>query len=398
MRTRFPETEAPRPTDDALLARLGLDGSASDNQVEATYDEIAGFLAGAPSPLRAWAQARLTEVDEAYVLLRGNGRSGGDRPAPSDVLADDAAPREQPPRPPVRPAPRITEPRTPEPRNGNHARAAMLGDALGGGDWYEPVETTAEVRPRARRVPRARPVQAQPTPARRASGLRRAGLGAGIVIAIAAVGFIGFKLGEPLVPGLTGTPAPQASGATIDQAQITAYMTRLAADASDVDALQGLANLYFAAGDFATASVWLDKLLAVEPDDIDALLGAGAVAYNLGRLDEAEEAWLRVLELEPDNVEVHYDLGFLYLAQEPPDLARVEQEWKRVIELDPDSDVARTVAAHLEGLVPAASGSPAASPADSPAASPAASPATSEAPEAPEGASPGPTAAPSAGT
>src|SRR3990172_4820005 len=108
MRARFPETDAPRPTDDALLARLGLDGSASDNQVEATYDEIAGFLAGAPSPLRAWAQARLT---------------------------DDAAPREQPPRPPVRPAPRITEPRTPEPRNGNHARAAMLGDALGGGDW-----------------------------------------------------------------------------------------------------------------------------------------------------------------------------------------------------------------------------------------------------------------------
>ncbi|HSM14741.1 MAG TPA: tetratricopeptide repeat protein, partial [Thermoanaerobaculia bacterium] len=211
-------------------------------------------------------------------------------------------------------------------------------------------------------------------------GLRRLGLAAGIVVALGAVGFIGFKLGEPIMPGLTGTPVPQQSGATIDQAQISAYMTRLAADANDVEALQGLANVYFAAGDFATAAIWLDKLLVVEPDNIDALLGAGAVAYNLGRLDDAEDAWLKVLALEPDNVEVHYDLGFLYLAQEPPDLARVEQEWRRVIELDPDSDIAKTVATHLEGLVPAPSGSPAVSP---------------EASEPPESAAP--TSAPSAG-
>lgn len=397
MRPSSHDPERPPSSEVTLLGRLGLNGAASDDQVEAAHDEIAAFLTTAPASLRAWAYARMREADEAYVLLRTGGHPGNRTAEQTDLLGDDLQSVDQPVPAPSREGRRATGQRdrsraaTRERRNGNHAGAAMLGDALGGGDWYEPAVTPrpdTERRRHVERVVRGRAGQLEVRAEARRGGLRRVGLAAGIVVALGAVGVIGFKLGEPSVPGLTGTPAPQASGPVVDQAQVTALMTRLAADPEDVEALQGLANIYFGVNDFATAALWLDKLLAVEPENISALLGAGAAAYNLGKLDEAETAWTKVVELEPDNVEAHYDLGFLYLAQEPPDLARVEQEWRKVIELDPDSDIAKTVAAHLEGLVPAASGSPGASPAGSP------EPASSASPE--PAASASPAAVPSA--
>lgn len=376
--------QRPRAADDELLGRLGLDGSASDDQVEAAHDEIAAFLGQAPAALRGWARIRLDEADEAYVRLRGPGAD------PAHERDDLSAQQLAPPAPQAaRPGP---EPRSPAGngrRNGNHARSAMLGDALGGGDWYgvdeaeEPVRERAAVAPaRGRGASRRQVVSrrgdrlevAEPRRGASLGGLRRPLLAGGAVVVLGAVLFVGYQLGQPSIPGLTGSPAPQASGPVIDQAQVTAFMTRLAADASDTGALQGLANVYFAAGDFATASVWLDKLLAVAPNDVDALLGYGAAAYNLGKLDEAEEAWKKVLALEPDNVEAHYDLGFLYLAQEPPDYALVEQEWRRVVELDPDSEIAKTVAAHLQAIAALASGAPSGTPGASPGASAAPSP------------------------
>jgi len=187
------------------------------------------------------------------------------------------------------------------------------------------------------------------------------------LVGAVAVAVVGYNLGGgSSVPGLSGTPEPGATGPVIDQAQVAALMTRLATDAEDVEALQSLANLYFGAGDYATAGLWLDKLLAVDPDNVSALLGNGAVAYNVGDLAAAESAWTRAAELDPNNVEVHYDLGFLYLAQEPPDYDLVRAEWQKVIELEPDGTFAQTVAGHLDSLAPSPSGSAAPSAAAEP--------------------------------
>jgi len=48
---------------------------------------------------------------------------------------------------------------------------------------------------------------------------------------------------------------------------------------------------------------------------------------------------------------VHYNLGFLYLSMDPPQVERAEEAWGRVIELDPESSLAQTAAAHLESLL-----------------------------------------------
>jgi len=52
-----------------LLARLGLDGTAGDEEVEATYDRIVDFLDEAPSEINGWADRRRQEADRIFALL-----------------------------------------------------------------------------------------------------------------------------------------------------------------------------------------------------------------------------------------------------------------------------------------------------------------------------------------
>ncbi|MCJ7710024.1 MAG: tetratricopeptide repeat protein, partial [Chloroflexi bacterium] len=90
-----------------------------------------------------------------------------------------------------------------------------------------------------------------------------------------------------------------------------------------------------------------------------------------------------VVVIDPKNAEAHYDLGFLYLNQVPPDWAAVQREWNTVIELDPTSPLAQTVQSHLDSLAQSSmipGSSPAASPALSTTPAPSASPAASSVP------------------
>ena len=89
-----------------------------------------------------------------------------------------------------------------------------------------------------------------------------------------------------------------------------------------------------------------------------------------------------MLAADAKNVEAHYDLGFMFLSKNPPDLVNVRAEWNEVIAIAPDSDVAKTVATHLKSLdgSPAPSAGSSAGPAVSPAPSGDATPAPSVAP------------------
>ncbi len=89
-----------------------------------------------------------------------------------------------------------------------------------------------------------------------------------------------------------------------------------------------------------------------------ALLPFGAAQFNLGNLAEAESTWLVAARLYPESAEVHYDLGFLYMSQSPPDSARMIAEWKKVVAIDPSSELAKTVATHLADANSGSSGTP----------------------------------------
>jgi tetratricopeptide (TPR) repeat protein len=132
-----------------------------------------------------------------------------------------------------------------------------------------------------------------------------------------------------------------------------------------------LGTEYYNGNDMATAGEWFDKVLAVDAQNVNGLLARGAVYFNLGAFADAERTWLLVVDVEPDNVEAHYDLGFLYLNQSPPDWTGVQSEWNKVIDLDPTSELAATVKSHLESLagasmLPASSADPGATPSAAP--------------------------------
>ena len=52
-----------------LLIRLGLDPSASPEEIANAHQAVSMFLANAPRHLRSWARAQAAGADEAYALL-----------------------------------------------------------------------------------------------------------------------------------------------------------------------------------------------------------------------------------------------------------------------------------------------------------------------------------------
>jgi len=92
----------------------------------------------------------------------------------------------------------------------------------------------------------------------------------------------------------------------------------------------------------------LQEYLAENPDDVDALLEMGVLQMRIGNLELARSHWERVTNLDPTNAKAWYNLGFYYIALEPPDYINAERVWNKVIELDPDSELAASVRKHLE--------------------------------------------------
>ena len=146
----------------------------------------------------------------------------------------------------------------------------------------------------------------------------------------------------------SGMPSGMSTFAQIDQARVDELKAQIDADPSDAAARQQLAELYLDAALYQDAIEQLDQVLQITPDDLDALLAIGVAEFNLSQDEQAEQHWLRATQVAPAQAEPWYNLGFLYMAQTPPDYDKVEQAWGRVIELDPDSELAATARAHLE--------------------------------------------------
>lgn len=153
------------------------------------------------------------------------------------------------------------------------------------------------------------------------------------------------------------TTAPSGGAATwsagsdehkVNKGQIDLLTLSIAQNPRDKIALQALGDQYFFADDFRNASVWEQKLLDFEPTNQVALQALGMAQYNLGNDPEAEKQW-RVAEwLDPDNAEVHYNLGFLYQNQTPPDTVKMKAQWKKAVLIDPDSEFGKLAAAGLK--------------------------------------------------
>jgi tetratricopeptide (TPR) repeat protein len=172
----------------------------------------------------------------------------------------------------------------------------------------------------------------------------------------------------------TGTPSSTSTSVamtataspTLDQAKVQALKSKIDADPKDVVSMRALGDLYSLSGDSKSAGTWHAKALVLEPNNVDTLLSYGVDEYNEGALDQAKIQWLKVTQIDPRQADAWYNLGFLYLAQDPPDLDGVRKSWEKVIEVAPDSDMATNVRNHLGQLASTPSATPSATPSPTP--------------------------------
>lgn len=170
--------------------------------------------------------------------------------------------------------------------------------------------------------------------------------------------------GHPDTASMTAAPAAAATTPpALDEALAAELRAKVDADPNDLVSIRALADVYFRAEQFDTSASWLEKFVAQRPDDLDSRLVLGVAYYNTQRFDDAEAQWLRATEISPTSPHPWYNLGFLHLSTQPPDVAAAEEAWNRVIELDPGSELAASVTEHLQQLKDSeAIGSPAPTP------------------------------------
>jgi len=404
----------PEKMERELLARLGLDSSATPEDVNAAHEAVSTYLAAAPRDLRSWARAQASGADEAYALLTdpaalaravalvgAGARSavlpGG--PATPPVHRDSPSPTAAavPPTAAAAPASAVRYDENGRRILSDDEIDALLAEA-------DPNANREVVGTPAQRAAALTTVQPMSAPGGGLSGLfaskafRNLALVGATVAAIGIVAVFGFNAGGNGAQAISANPdasaAPAASAAVLDQAKVGDLMGKIQANPKDADSLMALGDEYYRIGDYKTAGDWFTKVTLLEPTNVRSFLALGATAFNGSNLDAAEVAWRKALDIDPKSVEANYDLGFLYFNRQPPDMAKVQEHWKRVIELDPNGEIAKTVSAHLDAIAsmvpaspapgasaaPAGSTAPSAAPAASPAATPAASPAPSAAP------------------
>lgn len=186
-----------------------------------------------------------------------------------------------------------------------------------------------------RRVPRRRRI---------AVGIATLAITVGVVIAV-------YNAGGQDESASMGAGGAEGRLSPSEEARVTELMKKVKANPKDAATLVGLGDVFFKAGDYNNAGGWMEQALALDPENIDARLALGASQFNLRDVSEARKQWEQVISLDPKNVEAYYDLGFLYLSEDPPEMTKTKRMWRKVVELaPPGSSVAETVATHLKSL------------------------------------------------
>lgn len=301
---------------------LGLSDNAPDSDVERVEQELVAFLGEAPLMLQPWARSQAMTAraqivedvpekapEQATVGAAGAEDDEGDLGLPAGYVDDDVLP----------------------------------GGAAGGAG-------TAQ----AARSPR---------PTVKYSGKRKKSPTTVALILVLALGvvvgvyFMGGQGTSNSQAASQGTPAsaqaaPQQAPTPVplDTQRIEELTAKLEKAPTDTVAMRDMANTYFQSGQFEDAAVWQAKVLELEPKNSDARLALGAAKFNSGDPAAAEEEWRQVLADEPTNAEAHYNLGFMFLSKNPPDVEGAKAEWAKVNELAPGSELAATAQAHLDRL------------------------------------------------
>ena len=167
-------------------------------------------------------------------------------------------------------------------------------------------------------------------------------------------------------PAATVTAAPRKSGVLVPLlgvllvAAVVYGVFRLGLPA-DTAVPAAMEASQASATDSAARQAELEATLAESPEDVAANLELGVLTFNDGDVERAEQLWTTVTEVDPTNPQAWFNLGFVHLSEDPPDVEAARAVWQRVLDVAPESDLAATVHSHLDALA-ASAASPSPSP------------------------------------
>jgi serine/threonine-protein kinase len=117
---------------------------------------------------------------------------------------------------------------------------------------------------------------------------------------------------------------------------IQEYQRALSLDSRNVEALQGIANLYATDGKLREAEGAYQRAIDLRPGDWKVYNALGNFYLNSGRPSKAAEEFQRVIQLTPDNSWAYINLGIAYEEEDDANmLPRAEEELRHSIALDP---------------------------------------------------------------
>jgi tetratricopeptide (TPR) repeat protein len=134
-------------------------------------------------------------------------------------------------------------------------------------------------------------------------------------------------------------PGPAAGGdpsaAAPMMGQVRELQARLDKDPKDVEALQGLAAMFYQINDHKKSGEYLARYVALRPDDSEALLQLANIHFDGKEWAQAQELYTRYLTANPAKADVLSDLGITY--RETGQFDRAVELFHQAQELAPDN-------------------------------------------------------------
>jgi tetratricopeptide (TPR) repeat protein len=135
----------------------------------------------------------------------------------------------------------------------------------------------------------------------------------------------------------------------------SSFRHALEIDAKDLDALRGLANVYFDRDDYARAIEWYSRYLKIEPDDPNVRTDLGTMHLYSGQIDAAVREYEKVIAADPKFYQAYFNLGIAKVRQ--GESAGALEALQKAKSLAPD-DATRT---QIQAMIDRASGAAAGS-------------------------------------
>ncbi|TAK36608.1 MAG: tetratricopeptide repeat protein [Chloroflexota bacterium] len=165
-----------------------------------------------------------------------------------------------------------------------------------------------------------------------------AGLGAALVVLIALFVMAERQIGF-FAPAGSIADSSQAGDKPIpiDQKRYSQLKAEVQANPQNFAALFDLGEMTFEAFRWEESISWLERALEINPNDVIAIQDVGTANFNIGNRSKALEMWLRALQVDPNNAQTHWNLGFYYANDQPPNMIAATQEWQKVLQFAPPS-------------------------------------------------------------